>query len=118
MTNVLLVFGIFILYKFLSNFIRYRQCKHFLNKYHEYLKESTWAFEERAPVIIKLFEHAGIEDSMIPYVHPAGLGYVSTGHASVFSNLLATREDVVGVVLQKFHRAIGIGSSTLNRGEA
>jgi hypothetical protein len=107
MTKLLVAFVAIILYKFVNNFIRYGQCKYFLKKYHEYLEKPTWAFEECAPTIIKLFERAGIEDSKVPYIHPAGLGYVSTGHASVFSNLLATREDVVNVVLHQFHRAIG-----------
>ena len=63
--------------------------------------------EERAQVI-KLFKEAEVQDGTLPFVEPAGYGFVSQGVASVFDNFPSKREDIVQVTIRMFQEAIGV----------
>ena len=110
MFSLLYIFLAIASLKFLLNLSKYLQCKHYLKKYHHFVTEDKtgWGFTESKPQIVKLFKGAGIQDSIIPHAEPVGWGHISTGHASVFSNMTRLRQDVVSLVLDMFHQAIGV----------
>lgn len=99
--------------KFLLNFISFVRCKLYLARYKEYLANPKWSFVEHQPAIISLFKKAGLEDGTVTVVEPLGFGYVQHREAPLFENLTARREDIVGLTIQNFHKAIGVYRSRM-----
>jgi len=108
MINLLYAVLIVIAVKFAINFARYIQCKRYLSKYNRYITKPDYEFAEHQPQIIKLFKAAGVQDSVVTIVQEIGYGNLASSRPSVFSNLTNTREDIIGIVMQMFHQAIGI----------
>ncbi len=113
MENILYFFIIILIIKFVINFSRYWRCKNYLAKYEEYFKNPDWKFVQNSVQIVELLKNAGIEDSVVTAVEPIGFGKIQSSHPSVFDNLTTIREDVVGLVLLKFHKAIGVYRSRM-----
>jgi len=110
----LFLFGFLFLFKLINNLIEYIRCKHYLNKYYDFMsKEITWEFEELVPQIKELFKNAGIQDASFPHAQLAGCNQVFTGAASVLSNITHPRIEIRFSVIQMFHRAIGVYRSRI-----
>ena len=77
------------------------------------MRDGNWKFMEHKPQIIKLFEHAGITNSLIHVVEPAGYGQLTSANISLFGNINNTREDIVGLTRKAFYEAIGIYRSRI-----
>lgn len=107
MKECVIVFVAIIAYKLVSNFVRYRKCKSFLDLYLN-PDNKNWGLAMHQDEIVELFEKAGIEDAFVPYAEPVGLGRVDSGMASVFLNLSSRRKNIIEIVLVMFHRAMGV----------
>lgn len=94
--------------RFLINLSYFLQIKFYFRCYNKYLENSSWSFPEKRQIVVKLMKKANVEDSFRPRVEPAGYGQLSAGHISVFSNLTVLHEDIIRVVMNKFHEAIGV----------
>jgi len=110
MLNLIYIFLIIVVIKFLLNLPKYFQCKYYLNKYHDYLSNDNngWDFVESKPNVVKLIKGAGVNDSTLPIVTPIGYGKLMTANVSVFDNLTSKRVDVVEMTLSLLHQAIGV----------
>jgi hypothetical protein len=108
MWSFLLVAIVIVCFKVFTNYLRLLSSRRLLARYSRYLDERTWELLEYQDEIVGLFKRAGIEDSAVPLVEPAGYGHVLSTNMSVFSNISNTRVDVASNVKSMFHRAIGI----------
>lgn len=99
--------------RFLINFIYFLQIKFYFRCYNKYLKKSSWSFPEKRQAVVNLMKKANVEDSFRPRVEPVGYGQLSAAQISVFSNLGLPYEDIIGVVMKKFHEAIGVYRSRM-----
>lgn len=85
--------------------------RRFLTKYQKYLKnQNDWYITEKRQKIAFLFRRAGIEDSYVSDVEPAGYGYLTTQTVSVFQNIPSLRRDIARLVFShlKESRAVFI----------
>ena len=109
MINLLYIFLAIALYKFVNNFVKYRQCKQLYDKYITWLvKDNKMVLSEHKTQVIKLFKDAGIEDAPIPFAQPVGYGNIVTGNASSFDNFPSRREDVAHNTVDMFDQSIGV----------
>ena len=108
MLKLIYVFLGYCLIKLLINSSKYYKCKHYLNKYLEWLSNPYWELSEHKSNVIKLFKDADLEDSTIQFATPLGMGQVATGNAWVFDQFPSHREEVVGKTRNYFHQAIGV----------
>lgn len=114
MINLLYIFLVILLLKLLINLSKYVQCKRYRDKYLEWLlKGQTWQLVEHKSQVIKLFEDAGVEDSVCGVAEPLGYGRILTGGVSVFANFPSGREDFASITMRMFHQAIGVYRSRM-----
>jgi hypothetical protein len=106
--NLLLVAGVAIVYKFIRNLIRFCRTKFLLIEYERCLRDECPGMVQHEDEVVKLFELAGISDSVVPHVQELGRGRAAAGNVSVFKNLTVPRQDIAGIVTKCFHRALGI----------
>lgn len=107
--KLLILIGLLVLYKFLTNFINFWKCKSYFLKYQAYSKNPQWEFHQESTEIKHLFRSAGLEDGLVPFLEPAGHGQLLSGNVSVMNNLLNTVDQkIVGNVVGLFHQAIGV----------
>lgn len=107
MAYFLILFSCVWLYKLLSNISYLIRISFYNHRYNEFLKKQDYNFSVYTASVVPLFKQAGIREYTIPYVLPAGDGFVSTGHALIFENISNTREDVVQGMLSCFSVAKG-----------
>lgn len=97
------------LIKLLINASKYYKCKHYLNKYIEWLSNPDWELSEHKFHVIKLFKDAGLEDSTIQFVTPLGMSHVASGNAWVFAQFPSySSEEIIAKTRGYFHEAIGV----------
>ena len=104
---VLIVLGI-ALYSLCLNLFRFFRCKHFLGEYYKWLQGTELNLVESQSEVIELFKKAGIRDALVPHAAPMGYGQVLTGTVGVFVNFPSNRQDAAQIIINMFHRAIGI----------
>jgi hypothetical protein len=108
MLKIGIIFGAVVLYKFVTNLVRFLRCKFLLKEYGKYLEDRGWDMVQHQEEVIGLFKKAGIKDSVVPYVEPVGMGQMISTTVSVFSNFTRIRADIAGTITSNFHRAIGV----------
>ena len=113
MSNLVIIFGLVVLAKFIINLSRYLACNRYHKIYDAYLKKPDWKIEEIQPQIAKLFKEAGIEDSNVPYVEPVGYNQIIRTTVSALENISVRRQDVVQNITAMFHRTKGIYRSRM-----
>jgi len=108
MWRLLLVFAILVLYKVISNAVRYRQVKHYLVVFERHLKEPSWEMDEAKLKVIALLKGAGVQDAIVPVADVVLPGLVRRGKLSVFNNLPTLRDDVYPLAGSMLHQAMGV----------
>lgn len=108
MNEFLLLVLAVVVVKFVINLVRFTQCKWYFKKYRHYLDSPSFQFNEYESIIVRLFKNANLVEPYVSYAEHIGFGHLHTGRVSVFLNLTATRNDVVGLVYKAFHRAAGV----------
>ena len=106
--TILYFFLAILIIKFVLNLSRFIQCKCYLSKYNNYIKDPKWGFIELSHQVVTLFKNAGVEDTTVPNVQFIGFGNFQASNPSVFSNISVIRKDIVSYVIGMFHQAIGI----------
>lgn len=108
--NFLAFFIILVIYKSLSNLLKYLRVKKLYKEYYAWLaeqdKEDT--FTTHRNEILQLFKNAGVKDSYIPMTQPMGYGQIAQFSASVFNNLTHKNKHIAASVDEKFLEVIGI----------
>jgi hypothetical protein len=107
MINLLYLFLAIALFKLLVNFSRYIKCKHYLNKYLDWLIDHTSEMVGHKSQVIKLFQDAGVEDSYRVVVEPLGFRQIQTAKVSVWANFPNSEEYFAVLTTRMFHQAIG-----------
>ena len=103
----------FMFFRFLDNLIKLRSLKKLFADYKKYIRDRNISFNEKKPQIIKLFRQAKIEDFAINRLEPKGYGQLLSVQAKGFSNLNVIDEEVITIITQKFHEAIGVFKSRI-----
>jgi hypothetical protein len=113
MLNALFLFLAVVFIKSILNLWKLYRCKHYLTRYHRYIKNPDWQLAECESQVVNLFKGAGVEDAPISYVEPAGYGFVVQKQLSTFRNITKIDDDVIGLTLGMFHKAIGVYRSRM-----
>lgn len=111
LSKVLYIIAVLLALRIIYYFYYFLLARQFLTKYLGYLKnQSDWYITEKRQKIAFLFRKAGIEDSYVADVEPAGYGYLTTQTVSVFQNIPSLRRDIVRLVFShlKESRAVFI----------
>lgn len=95
-------------YKLLTNVCNYYRISYYKELYMQsFSKDSQVNILEYKSAILQLFKAAGVSDSLVSYVEPAGYGMLTTGNASAFQNISSNRSDVVSAIMRSFYEAHG-----------
>lgn len=105
--NLLILFFVILVLRFLINLSKYVQSKRYLEDYKQYIENGGWKIVEHSLQIVKLLEDAGVEDVAVTHVEEIGYGQLQNSRPSVFKNISIKRQDIAGHVLAMFHQAIG-----------
>lgn len=95
-------------YKITTNLSALLRLYFYQKKYNAFASGQIASFNEYAPAVRKLFKSAGIKDSSVPFVQPAGYGFLSKGSASFFGNLATSNTHCVALMYKDLAEAKGI----------
>lgn len=109
---IIIILG-FMFFRLFDNLIKLRSLKKLFAGYKKYIKDPNVSFNEKKPQIIKLFRQAKIEDFAINRLEPKGYGHLLNVQAKGFSNLNLIDGEVITIITQKFHEAIGVFKSRI-----
>ncbi len=107
MKLILIIWGLFFLYRVLSNGLGILRVRYYKRKYEEFLAKPNDSFFIHEESVKRIFNQAQISDVWIPDCQPVGFGMIQTRNARVFSNMGVTRLDVVCAMRQCFLKAEG-----------
>lgn len=100
-----------LLYKFLTNVIRYFQVKRYMNRYlkwlHENGKVKFFVAEDKA-IVKRLINRASVNDARVGYAEPLGYGQISRGMASVLENYPSNMASMAPLMVRMFEEALGV----------
>lgn len=113
MSDFFYVFLCIVSIKFLLNFSRYIKVRYYFRQYRLFGEGKSQGFPKYTSQIMKVFHEAGIKDSNLPNVEPAGYGFVSKTSIPVQLNMIVLREDIIEIVIRMFHRTIGVYRSRM-----
>jgi len=103
MTNVLWIFIGVVCFKVLVNASKYVQCKRYLHKYLDWVKDPDWELAEHKSRVIKLLKDAGVKDGYRPVVDRLSYGHVNAWNASVMENFPTDKVAFFVVMRTMFH---------------
>jgi len=107
--RILIVIGTFlILYKFITNFIKYLQTKKYLKIYLDWIKEPNWEIYQHKSLVVKLILEAGVQETFVPNSQPLGFGQVANSEIPVLHNFGINNSNIIGLTVVKFKDAIGV----------
>jgi hypothetical protein len=108
MITLFWIFLFIVVYRFLINLVRYLRTKYFLKQYHAWFKEKEWDLVQYRKEVTELFDKAGVEDSTIPVVEPAGYGQIMRASTRLFLNFPSDDVKCANLFITAFHNAIGV----------
>ncbi len=106
--KLIAIFCSLLLLRFIVFLSKYWQTKSYYKKYLDYIGNPSYKFDEIKPQIVKLFEEAGIKNFTISRLEPAGFNKIRKLEINGFQNLALIDSELITIVHQKFHEAIGI----------
>lgn len=108
MKSWLICFLAILVYKVAVNTSALFRLNYYHKKYDAFIAQKISDFAEYAPAVRKLFKTAGVKDSWVPFVQPAGYGMLSKGQASFFNNLASTNGQCTELMFRGLAEAKGI----------
>lgn len=100
--------------KFLLNLSRFLEAKSLFNDYLRHAQgEGGWSIMEKSHRIATIIQNAGVQDSEVTDVQEIGYGHIQAARFSVLNNVQNRREDVVLLLIGKFHEAFGVYKSRM-----
>lgn len=105
---IILTVGAIIGTKFILNLRALLQTLKYLKRYEHYLTTETHDFHGDIPSVKDLLRKAGLSDTYISRLEPAGYGYARTMKAPVLDNIHMRDDEVVPRILLYFAQAKGV----------
>ncbi len=117
LTAAALLVVIAAIYKFAINTLYIVRIRAFRKKHKQYFEKlneeevDSWEFVKKVPDIKALIKKAGVEDQVLSFMEPAGLGFAQQKRISVLDNISANSREIQSRVMDAFYRAEGVFES-------
>lgn len=119
LTAAALLIVIAAIYRFAINTWYLTRIRSFRKEHHRYFEklikkehdDSSWGFVKKVPEIKALIAKAGVEDQILSFMEPAGLGFAQQKRVSVLDNISANNSEIIHRVINTFYLAEGVFES-------
>lgn len=105
--KILIIILIIALYKFLTNFIKYKKLIRYQTEYIDFLTNKSVNPSLHKNEIIQLLKDADVQDVSITISQPSGYGMISTQNASAMTNYPSLIQPLVKGMMKLFDNGIG-----------
>lgn len=105
--NILIIFLIIVVYKFLTNFIKYKKLKRYQKEYIDFLANKSVNPSLHKNEIMQLLKDANVKDVSSTISQPSGYGMIATYNASVMTNYPSIIVPLVKGMMELFDNGIG-----------